>query len=117
MPFEFLLLFFLCVSSFYWQATFTSLALPPSFLSLLIILLLNRLLLWVYLFSPTCTMVGPFSTCPLIFSPLGFCCLPIDIRVLGAFFSSMSFFSSFLQDAIDEDVRHANMHSRVGEHS
>jgi hypothetical protein len=67
--------------------------------------------------QPHMRVAWSLSTCPLIFPPLGFCCLPNDIRVLGAPFGSMSFSSSFLQEAIDEDVHHADMHSKVGEHS
>lgn len=115
MPWEFLLLFFLCVFSFHWQTTFTSLALLSLFMSFLIVLLPNWLMLWVYLFSPTCALLGPFSACPSIFSLLGFCCLPNDIRVLGAPFGSMLFSSSFLQDVVDEDVRHVYMLLELGD--
>jgi hypothetical protein len=38
-----------------------------------------------------------------------------DIRVLGAPFGSVSFFSSFLQDILDKDVHHADMLLELGD--
>lgn len=41
--------------------------------------------------------------------PHGFCCLPNGIWVLGVFCGFVLFSSSFLQDILDEDVRHVNV--------
>lgn len=56
------------------------------------------------------------SSLPLAFSPfVGFLYLLDGIKVLDASFGFVFFISSFLQDALDEDVHHVDVLLKLGD--
>jgi len=56
------------------------------------------------------------SRLPLEFSlPLGLCTLVEGIRVLGVLLRSLSFISSFLQEALDDDFQHIDVFPKLGD--
>jgi hypothetical protein len=59
--------------------------------------------------------LAPFSL-TLTFSPfVDFLCILDGIKVLDTLFGSIFFTSSFLQDALDEDVHHVDVFLRLGD--
>ncbi len=104
-----------CVFSLPWLImTPMSLALPMWF-PLLMIIVFQLVFMKLVAQLHNCLVQAPFNL-PLRFTFLAdFCSSIYDIKILGVLFGSGSFFSSFLQEVLDEDVRHGHVFLKLGD--